>query len=136
MKTIELGLPCAPSTLISKKEIEVIKIIVCYFGESKETLYIMEYVTSENFMQIKYFNGYERQINLNFVASIEKVKAVRIRSDITNYRNFNKDPSQHVKGVTEEHVYEIKKDEDWTFINKYIYNGNGVLQGKKINLSR
>ncbi len=119
MKTIELGLPCSPSTPISQEEIKVKKVILCY-GQNTETLHVRDAFADEGFIKVEYFNLHERDINLNFVVSVEEIRVVKIVTDVTAHRNFNKTPSDHVDEAIETGYYEIKDSEDWSFKNSYI----------------
>lgn len=133
MNKIELGLPCSPSTLLSKEEIKVLKVIVSY-AQNTEVLYLKSITKDgEGNPKVLYFNGHERILNPMFIVSMEEIRVAKVVTDVTAHRNYNKHVTEK---EIETNCYEIKKNEEWVFTPAYIPSHFRILRERKINFSK
>jgi len=136
MKTIQIGVPCSPSRILSDRTKKVRKILVSYgggLGGSTDTYYttkIHKERALNGFWELLLVEGGEIEINPRFIVSVEDAEIVIVETDITDFYNRNRKEKVESNVLTE--FICLAKDETYKIIDTYVPRHEGQLYKRVI----
>ncbi len=96
-KVIKISNGCSPSIHVSDEVISVNRVLITYgggMGGARESIYATaihkEQAINGMWIMVDITNGMERQVNPRFIVSVDKVKVVKVVTDITAFTNYHK----------------------------------------------
>jgi hypothetical protein len=96
MRTLLVGKPCSPSETISHEVIEMKRVLITYGGgmggANKEyyTKKIYKEQAINGGWNIETIDGKIIQLMPNFIVEVEETKVLKLVTDVTGHRNYNK----------------------------------------------
>jgi hypothetical protein len=96
MRTLLVGKPCSPSETISHEVIEMKRVLITYGGgmggANKEyyTKKIYKEQAINGGWNIETIDGKIIQLMPNFIVEVEETKVLKLVTDVTRHRNYNK----------------------------------------------
>jgi hypothetical protein len=96
MRTLLVGKPCSPSETISHEVIEMKRVLITYgggMGGAHKQYYTKE-IRKEQAINgswnIETIDGKKIQLMPNFIVEVEETKVLKLVTDVTGHRNYNK----------------------------------------------
>jgi len=112
MKTLEIGLPCAPGELISNEEIKTTEILVSW-GGGMGGANKRYYATSKNGNEYTLIDGDKIKLNPNFIVHEKEVRLVK---NITTNTNSNMNFTKKIRFI------QLGVKQNWISIDRYDNN--------------
>ena len=137
MKTIKIGPSCSPNTyIVSHEIIKGKKFLVSYGGGmgGVHKIYfckeLYEPKPAESMRMLTLLTGEVIRVNGRFIVEISDRNIVKVVSDVTGHRNFNK---KMYSKVIETEYFEMFYGEQPMFVTDYTSRHSGELEGRTIS---
>jgi hypothetical protein len=136
MKIIKIGVSCTPNSyIVSHEIIKSKKLLVSYgggVGGISKFYFCTKVVEMNNpsMLAITLLDGEYFELNPAFVVETKDRDIVKVVSNVTGHRNYNK---KIYREVIETEYFEMLYDEQPMFIEDYTSRHQGDLEGKTIS---
>ena len=96
MRTLLVGKPCSPSETISHEVIEMKRVLISYGGgiggvnKQYYTKKLYKEQAINGSWNIETIDGKKIQLMPNFIVEVEETKVLKLVTDVTEHRNYNK----------------------------------------------
>ncbi len=135
MRTIEIGLPCSPSKLLSHEYVSAKKLTISWGGGmagSSQTQFCTKIEPDDEipgFLKLTLFTGEKMSVNPANIVKRNDVQIVKVVYDITDFVNYHK--RLYKSSITTEFI-ELRFDEAYVIVDRYTARHTGVLEKRVI----